>query len=432
MKYILLIFALLIAGCDVKEPIPCKSVAKQFSDANPVQFWPIDCLTYNENEVCGIHPKCWCHPWECDDEIPIQFTDTEDLDYLLGIYDSGDSLISTIPITQEVNGVFLQGLSDGVDDDFNADSSTHQPWTVGSVPHISISSPSGQSAFFLLKIYGAKALTNYNFDYSILRGISGTGTVSLYLVTQAFYDAGGVGSPLASHALSMTNGTFVENGTFSYIGGASTPAYLMVFVYNISGTTSAQINTITLQEQVSISLVFVYSALFIPSQTSPDFCNQKIQLKIILDTSPEEIIAKSECLDIADNHDCTTIIDYSNNRNFAGLIYTGLASVPTFKIRIPAIFFHEQFPEEDEAMELTTGIQKTSGTLKVQRLFDTDYMPYYMHKKLQLIFKHQFITINGLSWLKEEKYEIQPGERRWPIKKAKCFLTQDYIQRAVL
>jgi len=432
MKVFLLTFALLIASCDENEPIPCKSVAIQISDANPIQFWPIECETYNEKEVCGIHPKCWCHPWECDDEIKIQFTGTEDTDYLLGIYDSDDSIINSIQFDKSINGLVLQNLVDGVNDDWFVDSASHQPWTLGVTPSITVSSPSGNSAMLLLKIYGADANTDYNFDYSILRGISGTGIVNLYTISQAYYDSGGIGSPLASHSLSLTNGTFLETGTFNYTGLPTAPAYLMVEVFNTSGTTSAQVNSITLQEQTSSSLVIVYSASFVPSEDSPDFCNQQIQLKIIENVSPEEIILKSDCIDVREEQKCTTLIEYSNNRNFAGLIYDNISPEQTFNIRVPAIFFHNAFVEEDEAMDLTTGVTKTSGTLKVQRLFDTDYMPYYMHQKLILIFKHQSILIDALYWIKESPYEIQEGNRMWPVKKAKVFLTENYIQRAVL
>jgi len=415
MKYILLIFALLIAGCDVKEPIPCKSVARQFSDANPVQFWSVDCLTYNENEVCGIHPKCWCHPWECDDEIQIQFTDTEDSEYLLGVYDSDDSLITTIPFTKH-DPLAVSALSSG------SQTGSGDSWVIDADPEVTILA-GGNSKTLRIPFTGACLNTDYSFPYSILATGAAAGEIFVRC-----YDSL-LNIILPEKQIVFAAGSQLFEGTFEFTGGATLPAYVGFFAFNISGDKTIKVNSVSVEGGTSI---YVYETAFTPSETSPDFCNQKVQLKVIQEVSPEEVVAKSDCLDIADNQSCTTVIDYSNNRNFAGLVYTGLCSVPTFKIRVPAIFFHEQFPEEDEAMELTTGIQKTSGTLKVQRLFDTDYMPYYMHKKLQLIFKHQFITIDGLSWLKEEKYDIQQGERRWPVKKAKCFLTQDYIQRAVL
>lgn len=414
MKYILLIFALLIACRDEDNHLPCKSVAIQISDANPIQFWPVDCETYNEHEVCGIHPKCWCHPWECDDEIPVQFTNTEDADYLLGVYDSDDSLITTIPFTKH-DPLQVSDLSEG------SQTGSGDAWTIDADPSVVITGLNSKT--LRIPLTGACANTDYVFPYSIQT--SGGAAGELFIRA---YDSL-LNIILPEKQIVFAAGSQLFEGDFEFEGGSVIPAYIGFFSFVISGTKTITINSASVNGGTS---TYVYETTFTPSETSPDFCNQKVQLKVIQEVSPEEVVLKSDCIDIADNQNCTTVIDYSNNRNFAGLIYTGLCDVPTFKIRVPAIFFHEQFPEEDEAMELTTGIQKTSGTLKVQRLFDTDYMPYYMHKKLQLIFKHQFITIDGLSWLKEEKYDIQPGERRWPIKKAKCFLTQDYIQRAVL
>src|SRR6478752_6867817 len=101
MNKFLLIFALLIASCDEDHSLPCKPVAIQISDANPIQFWPIDCDTYNEKEVCGVHPKCWCHPWQCDDEVHTQFTDTDPFEeYSLAAYDSASDQIALLPFVK--------------------------------------------------------------------------------------------------------------------------------------------------------------------------------------------------------------------------------------------------------------------------------------------------------------------------------------------
>lgn len=66
------------------------------SDALPVQFWATDCETYNEKEVCGIYQRCFCQPFQCSDEINLQFTDDSGLDYILQIVDVNDvELFST-------------------------------------------------------------------------------------------------------------------------------------------------------------------------------------------------------------------------------------------------------------------------------------------------------------------------------------------------
>lgn len=431
MRKLLLIFALLIASCNEKEQCPTFPVT--ISDALPIQFWLSDCETYNEKEVCGVHRKCWCHPWLCDKEIQLQVLDDpgELNSYTAKVFDSEGNELHSFPLETAFSNLFLQELSDGVNDSFIPDGPSHQPWTLGASPSVSIASPLGASAFFFLRLYGAEANTDYNIDYSILRGISGTGTIAIHVTDQQYYDSGGVSGNGVGHALSGTNGTFIETGTFNYAGNSWVPSYVFVEVFNVSGITSAQINSLTLQEGSSDFRAFHFGS-FVPENEG--ICDEEIMIRIYDSASPETEVAKSECIDVRTVFDCTTSIDYSNNRNFAGLIYeTETSPEQSFTILVPAIFFHERFPEEDNAMELTSGIVKTSGVVKAQTLFETDYMPYYMHKKLKLIFKHQTITINDQNWIKEEAYEISEGDRRWPVKKAKCFLTEsNFVQRAVL
>lgn len=455
MKHFLLIFALLIASCDEEHTIQCKSVAIQISDANPIQFWPVDCLTYNENEVCGIHPKCWCHPWECDDEIPTQFTDTDPFEeYSLVAYNSDSEVLATIPFTSSdkfytetdfefSNNQFLVSLTGWSQYSSSPGTSVGWNWnspganvdgTAGTLSNTYNIHQTRQQAVGLgIGDYDKFPAGSYTFRVRINNySTGGSSPLSETFAMSAFNTpgVGGVQNGVTVERVSV--GIFVDydvtlttDQDYTYFG----------FGANKQGPSAGSVIKMTVESITIIDYpldytLTAYSNSFIPNEEN--ICDEQVQFKIESDLSSPAEVAKSDCIDIRTTQSCTKVINYSNNRNFAGLIYTGLSPEQVFNIRVPAIFFHEQFPEEDEAMELTTGIQKTSGTLKVQRLFDTDYLPYYMHKKLQLIFKHQFITIDGLSWLKEEKYEIQPGERRWPVKKAKCFLTQDYIQRAVL
>lgn len=452
MKKLLLIFALLIASCDVDNPIPCKSVAIQISDANPVQFWLSDCDTYNEKEVCGIHQKCWCQPWQCDDEIKIQFTGDDVDNYELQVIDSDESIIDTFQFQETIqrssseflnfsNTNFLTGIqfwnSFPGSNRASAQSFAWEDLPVGTDNAVADATGPGYEN------------SQYFATENLIDGI-GFWPIGDYVMQITGWNQS-VGNPdaLGITVWGMNNSTSQTNiaatGTATLpTGGALTTRtlsfsltseykYLAIALTRLGGGGAfdiiAHLTEIKLLTAPGIFLNTVYDANFTPD----NFCGQQIQLKISNTTSPGGVVAKSDCLDIAEIQKCTTLIEYSNNRNFAGLIYSQSASPETtFNIRVPAIFFHNQFLEEDEAMDLTTGITKTSGTLKVQRLFDTDYMPYYMHQKLMLIFKHQTINIDALSWIKEEKYEIQEGNRMWPVKKAKVFLTENYIQRAVL
>jgi hypothetical protein len=148
------------------------------------------------------------------------------------------------------------------------------------------------------------------------------------------------------------------------------------------------------------------------------------QIQFLIKNGSGTTILKSDCLDIQESHDCTLLIDYFDTKNYACLVYENTSPDQTFSIRVPAVFFHEDYPEEDEIIELIETNVMTANQVKTQRLLDIDYMPYYMHYKLKLILKHKFIIIDDSNWVKEEKYDLVKGDRRWPIKKASVLLTQ--------
>jgi hypothetical protein len=173
----------------------------------------------------------------------------------------------------------------------------------------------------------------------------------------------------------------------------------------------------------------VYSVSFSPS--TYDLCDDLIQLKIYRGSTA---LYKSDCLDIKPDHDETVEITYSNNRNFASINYSLVTPDPEFKIRIPACFVHERFPEEDEVIELSNSRSiQLNAQVKAQRLLEVKSVPYYMHRKLKLILKHQFITIDFQDWVKSDPYEEGQSNRRNVLRQATVWLTEkDYIIRNVL
>jgi hypothetical protein len=73
-------------------------------DALPVQFWPANCDTFNEKEVDGVFSRCFCQPFNCSDEIVLQFTDTANTTYNLVIIDSADTVLNTITFSKVQSG----------------------------------------------------------------------------------------------------------------------------------------------------------------------------------------------------------------------------------------------------------------------------------------------------------------------------------------
>jgi hypothetical protein len=168
----------------------------------------------------------------------------------------------------------------------------------------------------------------------------------------------------------------------------------------------------------------VFRLWFRPSDEG--ICDEKIAMKIYNDaSSPRELVYKSDCLDVKTFHTGTKLIEYYNNRDVAGLIYADISPDEVFYLRVPCRFFHERKPKTQNAMELTSEVLITSATSKKQKLLEVEHAPYYMHNKIaDILTHHQYITIDNDFWKLEEDYEVNQGEKRWPLKTATCYLTK--------
>lgn len=200
---------------------------------------------------------------------------------------------------------------------------------------------------------------------------------------------------------------------FEFMNAADTVVKTLEFDATGSGSYSGDIELPEVIEKVSITATSINGTGVM-----------EIENLSLTGINESDVLAKSDCLEIAESHDETIFIEYSNQTNFAGLIYENDSPDTTFGIRVPCRFFHEVEPEEDEAMELTSSVIITSAQVKTQRLLEVKHAPYYFHKKLRRVLKHQTITIFDKQWKKEEKYEVIEGKKTWPLKAATCLLTE--------
>ncbi len=161
----------------------------------------------------------------------------------------------------------------------------------------------------------------------------------------------------------------------------------------------------------------VWEDSFIPSEEG--LCDRQIQLVVAVLAGP---VAKSDCLHFHDV-DCSVLLEYSNSTNFDNLNYSA-SPPPTFQLRIPAMFFEEKNPQEQEDLPLSNGVIVTlRSEIQEKTLLDTGYMPNYMHKKLQKVLMHETITIEGTQWKKRDSYDDNPV-KKYNLKRASVWLTK--------
>jgi hypothetical protein len=420
MLQILIIFALLFThpSGETKQTRLC-GLMISISDALPVQFWQNYCDTYNESEVCGIHDACWCQPFNCDDEIVLQFTDSEPL--YLYVLNEDEEIIHEDAFTR-AHGVNRYSFTpEGLDicDEkialfvyknptqkiTDAELTTGTNWDLG-------------SGTGLWSISGGRAAQNVLFSSSE------------FFTDQLPTDFSDTDYPyrlkISARARCINGDVPTVSGTIYFVTTKDgveverfSQDYTIAGLLGAAGSESTY--TIDVFRDDSIDGVYVYFQLdgaSNPGSTSVQFEVFYVYLYEYTDA------VKSDCLDIKTFHNCTKLIEYSNHRNFAGLNSTNVSPDETFYIRVPCRFFHQRFPEEADALELVDEIVITRQQLKAQKLLEVTHAPYYFHRKLKMVLMHRTVEIDNTLWKREEAYEINEGNKRWPLKSATCFLTE--------
>lgn len=384
------------------------------SDALPVQFWPEGCDTYNESENYGIHPICWIQPFTCDDEISIQFQDNE-----IGINSTSVSLPA---LTAWATRSTSPSLVD---------------WTTGAAPSVNL--PIAQSEILYADyafIPGRQYTIDINYTRVVNSGSSNPRNTTLYILDDDFEVVFSESSSAAAGAnVATIEFTATHNCTkvgISHSSGAdvtitinSHSAIISTFtdyslrILNEDGDT---IESLEMSNSELAANGFLHSVSF--TSLDYDICNQRIRLEIWSEGSPEARVARTDLLDIQETQPGTKIISYTNETNFAGLYYENMSPDLVFYIRVRCRFFHEQMPQTDEAMELTSSVITTSSQKKNQKLLEVEHAPYYFHNKIIEVIQHHTLTIDNNTWKKEDEYAINQGTKNWPLKTATCFLTR--------
>lgn len=395
-----------------------------FSDAQPVQFWLIDCNTFNQNESEGVFHRCFCQPWQCDDPIKIQFTDD-----------------TPSEITEVIT---LPALSTWL-----STNDVGPTWNTGSAPDVTVD---GEESEILYTDYDfiEGRIYEITVDYTKVynSGSSNPRTIRVLLMDDSFteLDFDSASTPSSPGGSSSIVATFTAPEDATKLGiKISDGSNVTLTVDDVTGTrTTGSSFVLSVRDESGDELMqlpfemfdngntFVYNLELIPSESSPDLCDQKIQFVVINETSGTTV-AQSDCQDIRTSQPDTILATYRNHRNIYGLVYADISPELEFYIRIPAIFYHQRFPKEEEVMSLSTSIVSLNSVVRKQRLMDIDYVPYYFHEKLQLVLSHQFVTIYNREWVSDEAYEIAEGNRMYPVKKSQIWLSEkDFVQRNVL
>lgn len=456
MRKMLTLVLLLSFACSEETEFQCEScINMTISDALPIQFWRNGCQTYNEKESCGVHSFCWNQKFDCDDEIRLQLIDTEkDKHISLQLIDVDSNLIFETPFDeteyQEEAGLQFSNTDfPGNITGWNSfNGSDRSSGTQNGTWSYSAGDAKTGNSNYRTKYFATQNPDDVNGwpagDYQITARVIGFSENGPFTAKVFGMPSSSSQTEISSSVTGTisTDGITEQTITISF----SLDQYWEYLAFTFDSVLDVGDVSVTIVE-ISITQVLVYSRTvynlsFIPSELSPEICDQKVQFVIVDDnTSPAEI-AKSDYVEFSSNLTCTQLLKYRNQRNFAGIDYVNLVTNTSpaqdeyFYIRVPAVFFHERQQGESEALELSNSKYiSINGVLRQQKLLELDYMPYYMHKKIQLILMHQYLedVETSTRWTKQENYEVPEGNKRYPLKMAKVWLTErDFVARNVV
>lgn len=144
-------------------------------------------------------------------------------------------------------------------------------------------------------------------------------------------------------------------------------------------------------------------------------------ISLVVESAPEVIHFKSDCIKVVSESDCSVLIGYANPIPYAGLDTDG----DTYYLRVPGRFYHERSPTEGESDDRSDGvIVELTSSIKKQRLLELKPMPDYMHHKLKLVLRHKTVTNDGKTWKQEEGYDVNELHRNFPLKTGEVYLTE--------
>lgn len=105
MRYIILL--VVFASCSEVELKKCHyCYTMTISDATPIQFWLNGQETFNESPECGLTQVCFCQPFNCTDELAIQFEDDSGTGFVLDVVNSEGEILEQISFEEISDGTF--------------------------------------------------------------------------------------------------------------------------------------------------------------------------------------------------------------------------------------------------------------------------------------------------------------------------------------
>lgn len=194
------------------------------------------------------------------------------------------------------------------------------------------------------------------------------------------------------------------NGTYPVVDVREDPAAGVPYLaLNVAYPSGSQRIDLSLTTPYNLQAFDTWQAV-VPFSTIPEGCFQ-VHVGAV-DSEFGSTEAVSEPIDVATVHRDTVLVVYRNFDNAFGLNYTaGLVN----RLRVVGQFFGRDTATQKTTLRESTGALTilTGDAQRIIRL-ETKLLPDYVHEKLAVAFCHDFVRVNELKGIAEEKYEYPP------------------------
>jgi len=441
------VLVLLLSNCHKETQTEKNCFMIKISDALPIQFWLNGVPSFNQKTVAGIDEVCFKQNFNCEDELHLQFTDTDTAkNYKLRVTKQDGSNVE-YNFTKEIltKVIATKGLQ------------FPNPTLNVGILNWDNYNPGGSFAAFNwvdqggglsgARVNNGSVTASTYFGSNSLRPDSaywpsGNYTVRVKALNNSLVSGGfsDVTVSLFGHDNDGSNLTFLQSYNVTNNGAEQTGDLVFTTAqkfdrFAIRMTRSGfaittginalltNIEIINAPANETISLYAAHWKKIIFEDES--LCEQKLIFKI-LDAADNSVKASSDEVLISDSGKGSYLIKYSNeNKDYANLIYNDLLSYPAeFGIRVSGKFYFPRLQEENESEDTGDGtVDKLSSEVKEQRLFEFEPLPPYMIKKLKLILQHNTLVIENQLWVKEEAYETNQMNRSFGLMSSQVYLT---------
>lgn len=113
----------------------------------------------------------------------------------------------------------------------------------------------------------------------------------------------------------------------------------------------------------------------------------------------------SQCYDLAETHDCTKLLSWTNDDDAFGIPYSGMAGLAysndyTNYLRVKALLQTPRYPQESERFVYSNGLRKILyATSEKIWILNIDYVPQYIHDSIALAKIHDHFYIDGVEYI---------------------------------